>query len=281
MAEKLGKYPQQIGQCTVEPVLGGASIVLLAHLHNHRDHAAMKEVEHACSQGCGTMLRGPQFFAAVTACDACRDKAQKAERMERAKSYWEHICPPSFRETTKEHAGFPRAQYEATKDWAGGDSLFFFGPSGKGKSRLAMLLLKRCLVRANMRVGVLWPEQLKAAKHLREPMQWVEQWGRYDVLLMDDAVLAAANDVRCTDAFKDLLDFRMRHKRTNIITSQIGGDDVKEQLAKFDKDTKADRELVAALWRRLRETCRVISFGEGAPVGAAASAKSADDGEPF
>lgn len=280
MAEKLGKYPQQLGQCTVEPVLGGASIALLAHLNAHRDHEAMREIEFECSQSCGTKLRGPQFFAPVTACDACRDKAEKTERMERAKSYWEHICPPSFRETTKDHAGFPVGQYEATKDWAGGESLFFFGPSGKGKSRLAMLLLKRCLVRFNMRVGVLWPEHLKASKNVRETVQWVEQWGRYDVLLMDDAVLAAANDVRCTEVFKDLLDYRMRFKRTHIITSQIGGDDVKEQLAKFDKDTKADRELVAALWRRLRETCRVISFGDGASV-SAANSKAPDDAHPF
>lgn len=254
--------------CSVEPVLGGVSIVSLGELlpkPGRAPHEAMNRVSFRCSQGCGTWLEGSYFFSAVTACDACRDKADRLEKWERAKIYWEAICPPAFRETDRTHAGFPNAQYEATAEWSGSESLFLCGPSGKGKSRLAMLLLKRCLVRWNKHVGVMWPEQMKAVRNEREILNWIGRWGKYDVLLIDDGLLAAASDGRCSEAFKDLLDYRLRNKRVNIVTSQIVGDDVKEQLAKFGKDTKADRELVEALLRRLRETCRVVSFADVKP----------------
>lgn len=252
----------RIAHCNVEPVLGGVSIVSLGELFSQRDHPAMNRVSFQCSRGCGEWLEGPYFFSPITACDACREKADQADKLERAKLYWESICPQSFRETDRNHADFPKAQYEALREWLGGESLFFYGPSGKGKSRLAMLLLKRCLVRLGLHVGVMWPEQLKAARSARDIVEWVTKWGRYDLLLMDDALLAAASGAQCAEAFKDLLDYRLRYKRHNIVTSQIGEGDTAEQLGKFGKDTKADREIVTALWRRLRETCRVVSFAE-------------------
>lgn len=272
---------RRFGELTTEPMMGGISIAGLASLYAKPDHPANAVVEFECSQGCGTKLTGNLFFSALTACDACRAKADKAEKLERAKTYWEAICPPAFRETDKDHAGFPKAQYAATQSWPqvrkiGNDdvipryeitdeSLMFFGPSGKGKSRLAMLLLKRCLVRWGLHVAVMWSEQLKAVRGEREVLGWIARWGKPDVLLLDDSILAAASDSRTTDALKDLLDYRVRFKRVNIVTSQIGGDDVKEQLAKFGKDTKADRELVEAMLRRLRQSYRVISFADITP----------------
>lgn len=256
---------QRLSYCSVDPLLGGVSLISLGELRSRPDHPAMNRVSFRCSQGCGTWIEGTYFFSTITACDPCRAKAEQADKWEKAKTYWEAICPPAFRETDKTHAGFPLTQYNATKEWQGGQSLFFCGPSGKGKTRLAMLLLKRCLVRFNHHVGVMWPEQLKAVRGEREVLNWIARWGKYDVLLMDDSLIAAASDGRCSEAFKDLLDYRMRYKRVNIVTSQIVGDDVKEQLAKFGKDTKADREMVEALLRRLRESCRVVSFAEATP----------------
>lgn len=254
----------RIANCSVDGPLCGCSIQTLAHLHQHRDAEAMQEIDFFCSQGCGTLLRGPRFFAALTACDPCRAKAEKADRLDKAKAYWEAICPPAFRETSKDHAGFPKAQYNATKDWLGSESLFFFGPSGVGKSRLGMWLLKRCLVRLNMHVAVLWPYDLKAVKNERDVKTWVQKWGKYDLLLLDDPLQGAA-DARVTDALKDLIGYRMDWKRPNIVTSQIGGDDYAEQAAKFGKETKADKEVIAALLRRLRETCKVVSFAKAEP----------------
>lgn len=257
---------ERLAYCSVQPLLGGISLISLGELRSVPDHPAMNRVCFRCSQGCGAWIEGSYFFSSITACDECRAKAHKAEQLERAKTYWEAVCPPAFRETDKTHAGFPRAQYDELKEWLGGESLFFFGPSGKGKSRLAMLLLKRCLVRLSTHVGVMWPEQLKSVRNTREVLEWIGRWGKYELLLMDDALLAAASNGQCAEAFKDLLDYRLRFKRHNIVTSQIGEGDTAEQMAKFGKDTKADRELVTALWRRLRETCRVVSFADAKPA---------------
>ncbi len=254
----------RFAQLTVEPMLGGISIAGLASLLD-RNHEANKPIKFQCSQGCGAELTGPQFFASLTCCDACRSKADKATYLERAKTYWESICPPSFRETDKEHAGFPKAQYAATSTFSGTESLLLYGPPRRGKTRLGMLLLKRCLVRFNLHVGVMWPEQLKATKKGFDPLQQIEKWGRYDVLLMDDALLSGAQDERVVDFLKDLLDYRMRYKRHQIITSQIGATNYKEAAGKFQELKKADEGRIDAMLGRVREIARVISFADTEP----------------
>lgn len=248
-----------IAACDCGPDLGDISVNGLAYLHQHPECEAMQPVDFLCSRGCGAKLRGPRFFAPLTACDECRKKADKDTQIEKAKTYWEAICPPAFRETKVDHPGFPAGQYAATRQWDGGESLFFYGPTGCGKTRLAMWLLKRALTKRNAHVRVLWPYELKAVKHERQTTEWVQKWGKYDVLLLDDP-LQGASDARVTDALKDLIAYRQDWKRPNIVTSQIGGDDYKEQAAKFGKETKADKEVVEALLRRLRETCRVVAF---------------------
>lgn len=254
----------RIGQLTVEPMLGGISIAGLAALIKP-DNEANQEIEFECSQGCGTKLVGRQFWTSLTACDACREKADKKEKLDRAKTYWESICPESIRETDTTHAGFPKAQYQATGDFCGTESLLLFGPSGKGKTRLGMVLLKRCLVRFNLHVGVMWPEQLKAVKGARDTLEMLNRWGKYDVLLMDDSLLTGAQDGRITDFLKDLVDYRMRHKRHQIVTSQIGSVEYLDQADKFKEATKADKQLVEALLRRFREICKIVSFVDATP----------------
>lgn len=257
----------RIAQLTVEPLLGGISLAGLASLIQP-DHEANREIDFECSQGCGSKLRGRQFFAALTCCDDCRAKAEKKDRLERAKIYWESICDEGFRDTDKNHPDFPHSQYEATKGFCGEESLFFIGPSRRGKSRLGMLLLKRCLVRYNLHVGVLWPEELSPVKGARgrEIMEMIAKWGKYDVLLMDDSILAGAQDGRVTDFLKQLLDYRMRHKRHQIVTSQIGSAEMIEQADKFKASTKADKQLIEALLCRFREVCRVVSFADITPA---------------
>lgn len=258
-------YTYHLSSVGVEEV-GGMSMRQLAYLHQNPKHPLNDLVEVECSQQCGVIIKAHRLFAALTACEACCAKKEKEDQLAKAKTYWESICPPSFTDTNKSHAGFPKAQYEATKSYAGEESLLFFGPTGTGKSRLAMWLLKRCLARHHKHVGVLWPEQLKSVKTSHERLELVQKWGRYDLLLMDDSLLTGAQDERITDFLKDLLDYRMRYNRHQIITSQIGGEEYKAQADKFENITAADLKRVDALLRRLREVCRVVSFAEPKPV---------------
>ena len=279
------KSIERLAQAAVEPMLGGISIAGLAYLRAHPECEAMNRVSFPCSKGCGAWIEGPYFFAAVTACDACRAAREKADKLDQAKTYWEALCPQSFRETKKDHPGFPRAQYAATRAWPktrellvddvpttprrfvlDDESLFFYGPSGKGKSRLGMWLLKRCLVRFE---AARWRHVAGATEGGEERARYArmdQHWGKYDLLLMDDALAATASDGRIAEAFKDLLDYRLRFNRRNIVTSQIEESDVEQQFDKFGKSTKADKEMIKALWRRLRESSRVVSFADAVPT---------------
>jgi DNA replication protein DnaC len=248
-----------LGECGLTPMLGELSLNGLAELKDPT-HPANEEIEVECPKGCGTRYTVKRFFQSFVCCDACSAKAIRAQQLEAYKTYWHSICPPAFIDTSREHADFPKGPYEQTRGYCGTSSLLLYGASGRGKTRLAMWLLKRCLTKFNQHVGVMWPEQLKHVKHAHDRMELVQKWGRYDVLLMDDALLTGAQDERVTDFLKDLLDLRMRHKRHQIITSQIGSEEYKEQADKFENITKADYKRVDALLRRVKEICTVVPF---------------------
>jgi len=255
----------QLADIGLAPLLGGIALGDFAQMRHQPQCEAMQLVEHECSQGCGTKLLTAAFFAPLTCCEPCKAKALEEDRIAKARLYWEATCPPSFRDTDTNHPSWPKAQYAATRNWKGEESLLLYGPTGVGKTRLAMWLIKRCLLQNNSHVGVIWPYELKAVRHEREIINWVKKWGRYDVLLLDDPLQGAA-DSRITDALKDLIAYRQDWKRPCIFTSQIGGDDYEQQAAKFGKETNADKEVIAALMRRIRETCKVISFTEAKPT---------------
>lgn len=250
---------QHLSACNLPDVFAGVGSSQLAYLHRHPEHELNEVIEAPCAQGCGATITARRFFAGATSCDECRKKADEADALERAKKHWETICPPAFRDTLKTHPDFPRAAFDQLNDWSGEQSLFLFGDSRAGKTRAALLLLKRAMLR-NHYVGVLWSERLKAVKFSRETLELVEMYGRYDVLLMDDALLTGAQDERITDFLKDLIDYLMRYKRRFIITSQIGGDEYEAQADKFDNLTAADKKRIHALLQRLREECRVVPF---------------------
>lgn len=273
---------QRLAQCSVEPLLGGISIAGLATLRDP-NHEAMALVDVECPGrpdpsdddrigrriACPTsvVIQAPRFFQTLVACDGCRALAAKEARWGACKLYWEAICPASFRETDKQHAGFPKSQYEATKDYLGHESLLLFGPPRKGKSRLGMVLLKRCLVRANLHVGVMWEEDMEESKgSFGDRKALVAKWGRYDVLLMDDALLSGARHENSTSFLKQLLDYMIRHKRRFIITSQVGGADYKDAATKDGTIKKQDEARIDALLERVRESCRVVSFADAKPA---------------
>lgn len=255
----------QMAQVELPDRLGCVMIGELAALRDPA-HAFNEKIEVECSKKCGTMLTVSRYFAPITACDECRKKGEKAHRVEKCQSYWESICPDSYRKTDKEHKDFPKAQYAATANFCGNESLLFFGPARVGKTRLAMVLLKRCLHHFNKHVGVMWEEDLESVKTFQDRKQLIQRWGRYDLLLLDDALLSSAKDERTTGFLKQLLDYRMRYERHSIITSQVGGDDYKDTAKKDGLIRKQDEARVDALLKRVRETFRLVSFVEATPA---------------
>lgn len=223
---------------------------------------AQEEVEAKCHH-CDAMLTTKRIIAPFVACPDCIARHEQEERLKRNRSYWKTICPERFRDTDTAHADFPKAIWDAVKrDDAGGQSYFLIGPSRKGKTRVAFLLLMRAMMRDQF-VGVLWPERIQSLKSNFDTVIF-DRMAAYDVLLFDDALLTACRDPKQLETIKQLLDVRMRHNRPSIFTSQIGEAGVRSGK-EFGDLKEADLARIDALIKRLREDCKIISFAEATP----------------
>jgi hypothetical protein len=244
-------------------------IAQLAGLHTAPDHPLMQKIEGPCSRECGETIEGPRLFVMTRriACDACIAKAKEADAASRHRDLWHRICPKQFRDHKQDHPKFPRAQHAATLAYKGKESLFLLGPTGTGKTSLAMMLAKRCLHHFDLGVGVMWPWDLEEVKRNGfKVREGIETWGAFDLLVMDDPLLTGAQDDRTTSFLKNLIDYRMQRERHNIITGQFGGEVYKQAANKWENASKADLERIDALLRRLREVCRVVSFADATPT---------------
>ncbi len=244
----------------------GINITLaqLGLINRTPDHPAKDMIAGECS-ACHCELQVMRLFQSLTACDACREKSEHDEALKRAEKHWKEICPGAFRNTSKEHADFPKGAFATLNDWTGQKSLFLYGPSRAGKTRAAMLLLKRAMLKGQ-HVGVLWPEQLKAVKFARDNLETMNKLAMYDVLLLDDALLTGAANDSISEYLKDLVDLMIRQEKRFIITSQIGGNDYREAAKKYHNLAASDIERIEALIKRIEETCRVVPFVSVAPA---------------
>jgi len=245
------------------------TIAQLGEIHRTPDHPAKELIPGQCSV-CACEIEVMRLFSALTACDACREKSDHDEALKRAEKHWLAMCPPAYRSTDKKHKEFPLGVFETLNDWKGQQSLFLYGPSRQGKTRVAMLLLKRAMLKG-LHVGVLWPEQLKAVKFARDNLETMNRLAMFDVLLLDDALLTGAANDSISEYLKDLIDLMIRQEKRFIITSQIGGNDYREAAKKYHNLASSDIERIEALIKRIEEACRVVPFiSAAAPAGSTA-----------
>lgn len=260
-----------ISTLSIGDIFDGISMGQLASLGRIPDHPMMQMIEVECHGApapgggrtpcpTGARFQCRVYFSEVTACDDCVARYNEADAMGRVKKHWEKICPKGFRDTDKAHAGFPKVQLDELKDWVGTKSLFFYGPTGKGKTRLALLMLKRAMMK-NHWVGVLWPDKLRSLVQGYDSTTF-DHYAAFDVLLMDDPLITGGRESKLVDAIKNLLDVRMRENKATIITSQIGTEDELAGAKEFGDAKTADMERIKAVVRRLRESCQVVSFGQ-------------------
>lgn len=275
--------------------LGDGTISLLSAIHRGQSPEAVEMIEIECHgrprlNNSGEKLTGRipcptkdrfkvmRIFSTSTACDGCREAYLEDTRIASCRSFWEAACPADLRATDPNYPGdaakgippFPTALYQNLRStWKFDESLFLFGPSGSAKTKTGALLMKRALL-AGKDIGFLWPEELKDAAQSRfDRLKLLRGFAARDVLMLDDALMTGAQDEKITDFLRDLIDLLIRNGNHFIITSQVGEADYSEAADKFGKATSADKERIAAIFRRIREKCRVVPFAAGSAVTAA------------
>ncbi len=210
---------------------------------------------------CETRVQTRRMVAPFVACEECIERITSADKRDSNSGIWKKICPERFRQTDLTHVDFPKAIYADLKKNAGSkQSLFLYGPTRTGKTRVGMLMLERAMLR-DQRVGVLWPEKLHLLTKGYDNALF-DKYAEYDALLMDDTLLTACRESKLLDAVKLLLDVRMREERVTIFTSQIGTEDEIAGGKEFGEAKPADLERIKAIIGRLRESCVVVNFAQ-------------------
>lgn len=197
-----------------------------------------------------------QVAADSWACDACREKAAKADRNSKAVKAWERVCPELYRQTDVNHADFPKAVLDEVLAGDPSQSLFLYGPTGACKTRMAMRIIRSHIIRGQS-VAVIWPHQLRQLQQGYDNSRF-EDAEAVDVLLLDDALLTACRESRLVDTVKMVVDARMMRMKRTIITSQIGTEDDLKDGKEFGEAKASDLERIRALLRRIREKFRIV-----------------------
>lgn len=221
-----------------------------------------EEIDVTCRVCEREKFRAVRLLAGKMKCPSCCDAHELEALKNQCRVAWERLAPRMFRETDVKHPDFPKGIWKELKaSWDLNESLVLYGPTGAAKTRVAMLLLQWAMFRGKT-VDVIWPEELVDYAKGRDRLNKIKSHGSSNVLLLDDALLTGAADERVASFVKDIIDFSQRNGNSIIITTQVGGEAYKEAGDKWENATKADRERIEALLRRIRQVGRVIPFAQ-------------------
>jgi len=201
----------------------------------------------------------------VTRCPACCDKETAAEmkRMlarvgrttaEAKTAAWKQLCPGEYQNTDKYRLPYP-SKLDLVLRWQFGPrGLLLHGPTGKGKSRCAWLLLKReheagrKIVALDSMLGFQY-----AAKFSESPAAveaWISKLATVDLLFLDDVF-----KVKLTDSVEAAL-FAVVSQRTERQKPIIAAmNDTGRTLIERMSPDRGEPFV-----RRLREYCETIAF---------------------
>lgn len=193
-------------------------------------------------------------------CDRCLEliEQEQAElkrmaRVESARGRWAEVCPPEYDQTDcKKIPG--QAAMKRVVGWQFGKrGLLIVGPTKKGKTRSAMVLLKRLAV-DELKSVVLFLDN-SFARQCAEMFGdggsgWIKEAMKADVVLIDDLGKFKLTE-RVESELFGLIEHRTSWQRPIIVTMNATGQELESRMS-------ADRG--APLLRRLREFCEPVAF---------------------
>lgn len=187
---------------------------------------------------------------AIDRANAEKEKSQRKAQIERA---WGAVCPAIFRDTDTSHPAFPTDIYNDLQGWGpDSHSLFLYGPTRAGKSRVFWLLLEDVFFRHPNGVRIFRSGELETMVYqaFRE--------GRYDIEMREliHVPILALDDwakEKFTERFESfcfhLFNARWEDRRPIIITSNATSASLQERLNE-----------PAPMLARIREFCRLVNF---------------------
>jgi DNA replication protein DnaC len=178
-----------------------------------------------------------------------------SDRRSRERS-WEFRCPPAYRNTIPEQVPNLR-KFKEVQDWKYGETgLLLVGPTRRGKTRAAWMLLKRLYLEEERSFEAFQPMdlKLKVATAWCDPGEadnWVWEIRHTDVLFLDDLDTIKFTET-VEETIYDLFEFRPIHGKPVIVTVNVTGRKLAERMNASGRGAK--------IVERMRESCHVVNF---------------------
>jgi len=168
---------------------------------------------------------------------------------------WNRMCPPEYRDTLPEKIP-DQDSYQRVQGWSfGSRGLVVGGPTGTGKTRSIILLLRRLVTVTGLEAAMFLGNSFAHECSSRfgdgsAGVQWCRRLVKVDVLFIDDLGKFRLTD-RVESELFGLVEERMAFRRPIFTTMNSGS-------AQLERMLSPDRG--PALVRRLRESCEAIEF---------------------
>jgi len=184
------------------------------------------------------------------------EEVQCRERERAHRQAWEDLCPPEYRNSSREH--LPNlAKFEQVQKWQYGPvGLLLIGPTRRGKTRAAWKLLERLHFDEHRNIVAFSPMDLKLAvanawRDTETTEDWINSLRYAGVLFLDDL-----DTVKFTEAVEetiyDIFEFRPMHAKPVIATLNQSGPQLAARMNTNGRGAK--------IVERMREYCEVINF---------------------
>ena len=156
-------------------------------------------------------------------CDECSEKWEQQQILDRFKSAWNEVCPPSsiFNKTDPEHKDFPREHFRSMLTaYKANDKQSFYIYGGNCKTRLMMYFMK-WLIGQYKSAMALMAEDLQDMAYSRNKRSMIRDLCQTHYLGIDDALKTALRDKKSMETLHMILDARKRQNLPIVFSGDL------------------------------------------------------------